>query len=173
MWWSREYTKKKLNYRHSRDERVTGGWNNVRLGITSEDDLRTMARGLRNFEVHAMEEFQEKLPKHINAVYNTATRDTGGQHWVAVHNSPKREHVTYWDSFGQAIDPRLLKYLKTSGKKVVRNTSQIQNINADSCGYWAVWVLRELESGKAIGEILSQIDGQDQEENEAMLRQEY
>jgi hypothetical protein len=117
-----------------------------------------------------MDEHEGKIPPLVHGISNSATRDSGGAHWVAYRNSPQDKQVVYWDSFGMSPDPRLLKYLKSTGKPVMMNTTQLQNLNAQSCGYWCLMVLSELNRGQSIGSILSKVNSQDQDENEEMLR---
>lgn len=131
-----------------------------------------MGKALPNFTVSAMGEWPAVIPPRVCGIINTATRDTGGEHWVAYFNSPQRQHVVYWDSFGMPPDARLLEFLKTSGKRVVRNTTHVQHIKAESCGYWAIRVLKQLHAGQSIGRILSELDAHDQQSNEQVLQQQ-
>ena len=140
------------------------------LGITTDSQLRELGQSLPNFQVHAMTDWSGKIPNTIYAICNTDTPDGGGKHWVAYRNIPKSKYVQYIDPFGATIDPRLLKYLKSSGKPVMATTTQIQDIHSDNCGYWSLMVLYELHKGKNLGEILAKVDALDQKGNEMMLR---
>lgn len=60
----------------------------------------------------------------------------------------------YFDSFGLPPSESIKKYLKTSDKQILYNTSEIQNIKSDMCGTYCIHFIRESEKGKDFYDIL-------------------
>ena len=114
-----------------------------------------------------------KIGEPEYGVVNSARRDTGGKHWVCYANPKNSRHVIYFDSFGMAPPPELVKYLKTSGKQVVGNTGKIQDITAESCGFWCVHALKQIHKGVPFSKFLSKFNTRKQEENEDKLEDVY
>ena len=48
----------------------------------------------------------------------------------------------------------VLKYLKTSGEKIIYSTDEIQERDSVLCGYWCLYYLLERQNGKSIIQIL-------------------
>lgn len=124
--------------------------------------------GLPNFVVHSMGEWGNKLKPHVNGICNTDDIGGPGIHWIGYHNDPNSRYVYYWDSFGAPINPRLKKYLNTSGKQIIAVNSHTQNLKAESCGQWCLYFLHTMEYGD-IFDLLSKINVLDQDENERNL----
>lgn len=89
-----------------------------------------------------------KLPKNTNsfAVINMQDSNAGnGTHWVCYFNKPSNNYIYYFDSYGILPPHNTLKWLKTSNKKILYNTSHIQNFSSSSCGYYCLifiyWML--------------------------------
>ena len=117
---------------------------------TSETDLYNMAqqRGIDNFEVLAIDELA-KHKKILSGSYiiNSAPRSTGGKHWVSAFYSPKHKYIHLFDSFGMPPDPRLVKWLKSSGKEILTNTGHLQDIKEATCGLWCIEFLEYMNKG--------------------------
>ena len=84
-----------------------------------------------------------------------------GTHWVGVSNL-RRKTVYYFDSFGMPPPTRIEAFMRKAidqktkkPKEILWNTEQIQDMRESSCGYWVVYVLRELIYGKSFDQILS------------------
>ena len=48
----------------------------------------------------------------------------------------------------------VLKYLQTSGEKIIYSTDEIQERDSVLCGYWCLYYLLERQNGKSINEII-------------------
>ena len=48
----------------------------------------------------------------------------------------------------------VLKYLQTSGEKIIYSIDEIQERDSVLCGYWCLYYLLERQKGKSINEIL-------------------
>jgi hypothetical protein len=142
---------------------------------TSDSDLMRLAplNGVRNLVIFSADTLprRKKVPSSVAGIVNQDDLESGrgGTHWVAYYNSPDRNHVMYYDSFGMPPDPRLLKYLKTSGKRVMGISSQQQDINSQACGQFAIHFLSEMTKGTSVGTYLSRF-GTDEKKNEQLLK---
>jgi hypothetical protein len=82
-----------------------------------------------------------KLPKNktTSAVINLQdTKDGQGTHWVAMFNNPNNRHIYYFDSYGVIPPTDVIKWLKSTEKRILYNTSEIQNINSVACGWYCI-----------------------------------
>ena len=48
----------------------------------------------------------------------------------------------------------VLKYLQTSGEKIIYSTDEIQERDSVLCGYWCLYYLLERQNGRSIIQIL-------------------
>lgn len=145
----------------------------VKLTTTSNFDLEKLAKqfGIKHFSVLSVDKLPKKLAKHKSAIVNLDDSTGPGTHWVALYNGSNQDHVIYCDPFGMPPDPRVLKYLKSNddGEKVLANTTQLQDVNATSCGYWCIYILIQLNAGISPIEIFSNFDAVNQHKNELFL----
>ena len=145
----------------------------MKLTTTSSDDLVEIAKGLKIpfFKVLMTDALPKRLPKHINAIINVDRAEGSGTHWVAVHSGPKQKHTVYFDPFGMPPDPAVLSWIKSgeSEHPAIGITTQLQDINASSCGYWCLYFLSQLKAGVEVEEILAQFSADDQKANEKRL----
>ena len=98
-----------------------------------------MKKVIPNFICCAKNELKDIKPDNINGNYiivNTLNRDEAGAngHWVCIVNKPNENIVEYHDSFGEPPNNIVMNWLKTTNKKIVRTTNEIQNINSQMCG---------------------------------------
>ena len=84
-----------------------------------------------------------------------------GTHWVAVANLRKRK-ILYFDSFGFPPPKRIEKFMKKSNnpgtgepKLIEYNSRQIQDISESSCGYWAVWFVKQMILDQSFARVIS------------------
>lgn len=131
-----------------------------------------MMKDLKEFRMVTM---KDKLPSVINK--NEATivnldNDSGpGTHWVLIYNSDKDlKNVYYFDSYGVSPPKEIEKYLRTSRKKIAYNSSQLQNIVSTMCGYFDVYVAKELSKGRQFYDILYDLSQIDQSKNDKFLQ---
>lgn len=128
-----------------------------------------MSKGLPQFNIYSVDELprNHKWNSPRTGVINAGERATGGTHWVAYSYYPSDKYVKYFDPFGVSPDPRVEKYLKSSGKPLLVNTTQIQDLQSQSCGYH---VMNWLHKGRRdMSHYLSRFDASDQLYNEKKL----
>lgn len=83
---------------------------------------------------------RNQLPTKIekgNYIINLDDNTGPGTHWVAVSNVLKDKCV-YFDSFGVYIPEEVVKFMKTSGKEIIRNMYRIQAKKSVMCGYYCI-----------------------------------
>lgn len=112
------------------------------------------------------------LPKQINDgeadIINMDLADNAGTHWVCIYNGP--DYCEYFDSYGLAIPNEILKYMRTSGKKVIGSTNEIQNINSIFCGYYCLYyLLARIVSGLSPYEIVYKFENNNSTKNDKLL----
>ena len=138
------------------------------LTTTTTSDLLKLGKGLKNLRIFA----QDDLPKKITSgsyIINLDSKTGPGTHWVGAYYGPKQEYAVYVDPFGGIPPPLVEKFLKTGSKRVIYFTLQAQDLESTSCGYHVIWYLKMLQKGLSPSEILVQLNGEDQSENEEML----
>ena len=74
--------------------------------------------------------------------------DGVGTHWLGYFNDPKDKYIMYFDSFGVEPPEEIEKWLKSTKKDILYNTSQIQNIKSVLCGYYVIYFIDSLLSGE-------------------------
>lgn len=141
----------------------------MKLETTSTYDLQKHSKNLKGFRIFSADEVKGKIPKTISAIVNLDDSSGGGTHWVAFYNAPNQKYTIYYDSFGMEPDPRVLKYLKTSGKQVVGLTGQQQDLASHACGYYCIYFLRQMNEGVSPSEFLSQWSS-NEKKNEQLLQ---
>lgn len=127
---------------------------------TSETELKNLIRSL-NLQDGFLGTFDRHFPGFVNkhkiqtAIINTGTRESGGQHWLAMGWNPKIYTVFMFDPLGWK-DRDLIKFygfyyrnmiersaLNSPDRcvKLIKNSEAVQCTCAGSCGLFAVLFL--------------------------------
>lgn len=77
-----------------------------------------------------------KPAKNKGYILNLENHNQGGSHWVALYKGH------YYDSYGVVPTKHISKFAKTY------STEQYQSLHQESCGYYAVYVLKNLFAGR-------------------------
>lgn len=116
---------------------------------------------------------RDELPKKIaNKEYRIINLDhssNSGTHWVAIINDPKLKYSFYFDSYGLVPPTEAVKYMKTSGKQIYYNSSQIQLVNSVACGFYCLYVINEFNKGRPIYDILYGFNQKPTQANEQFI----
>lgn len=123
-------------------------------------------------ETKAKDLYKGKIKKRELGVINMDDSDGPGTHFVAYFNSPDRDFVLYFDTYGVAPPENIKQYLLTSGKQIAYNNSQIQPIASVTCGFYCIYVLRELDKGREFVDVLNDFT-HDTDENEQMIQRHF
>lgn len=78
-------------------------------------------------------------------VINLNDSTQNGSHWTSLY--VKDDDCCYFDSFGVGPPLEVLRFCK--GKKLIINKDQIQNLNHESCGYYAIAFLYYMSRAKS------------------------
>lgn len=138
------------------------------LTTTSDLDLQKLAKklGIRNLKIYSI----DTLPKKAlsgSYIVNADSKDGTGTHWVSCYVD--KDLCVYFDPFGMAPDKRMWAFLRTSKNRPIAVTTQAQDVDASSCGYWCLFFLNTMRRGRSVGYFLSMIDALNQDKNEAFL----
>jgi len=88
------------------------------------------------------------------AVINAGDRATGGSHWRGYFNDPKDDHIDYFDPYGVVPDVQTLAFLRKANKKILYNTSQLQDIESTACGYYCLYFILSRIQNKPMYDIV-------------------
>lgn len=140
------------------------------LGSTSSQELENLAHKLRlpNFRVDPKDMLPDRLSDTATGIVNMDDSSGNGTHWVCYYNKPNSD-VIYFDPFGTPIDPSILRFLKSSGMRVMAITNQIQDLKSDDCGYYCLYFLTSMNRGVSVPQFLSQFDFDKQLKNDQIL----
>lgn len=133
-----------------------------------------MLKGIKGFKGCLPKDlFKGKIKKLESAVVNMDDSTGPGTHFVAYYNNPKSEYVNYFDSYAVQPPEQIKRYLLTSGKKIAWNTSQYQPIGSVLCGYYCIYVLKELAKGKSFYDVLSIFDMNNLTKNDNFIKRYF
>jgi len=138
-------------------------------------DLEKMMKGVKEFRGVFM---RDTLPLHINkheaTIVNLDSDKNDGTHWTMLYNRPiDTKNVYYFDSYGAPPPNEVEKYLRTSGKKIQYNSSQLQNILSTMCGYFCCYMGKELSKGKSFYDVLYEMSQIDPSKNDLIMKQYF
>ena len=91
--------------------------------------------GIKYFRgIYSRDNLPNKIHKLETGIINLHDSMGGGSHWVCYRNVDK-QFCEYFDSFGLIMPNEIKHYLKTSGKKMVHSSDEIQERDSVLCGY--------------------------------------
>ena len=96
-----------------------------------------------------------QLPKIQNGFYviNLDNFNLAGTHWVSVWMTTNKAY--YIDPFGQVPNSQIEDWLVKSGRKLLYNDEQLQEIKSEACGYFACFFGIHLMSGFTVEQTLN------------------
>jgi len=107
----------------------------------------------------AKDELKKIKPKTKFAVINNADADKPGTHWTCFYCCPNQDEILIFDSMGAPpatdIHTYCSKVAAKTGKKMIINKRQLQNLGTDSCGWFCIYVLNHLFAGHTFEDILN------------------
>ena len=77
----------------------------------------------------------------------------GGSHWICYRNVDK-QFCEYFDPFGLIMPNQIKHYLKTSVKKMVYSSDEIQERDSVLSGYWCLYYLLERQKGRSLLDVI-------------------
>lgn len=115
----------------------------------------------------------KKIKQNEIRCVNIDDSSGSGTHWVGYLNHKSLPYAFYFDSFGMVPPPEVIKYLKTSGKPIYYNSSQIQHIYSVLCGYYVVDFIKQFDKGISIYDILYSYHQQPTQFNENKIKNKF
>ena len=110
--------------------------------------------GIKHFrDVFSRDDLPDRINEPEVGIINLDSKIGPGTHWVCYRNDDGNL-CEYFDSFGLTMPTEVLKYLQTSGEKIIYSTDEIQERDSVLCGYWCLYYLLERQKGKSINQIL-------------------
>ena len=114
-------------------------------------------------------------PRNGCYIINLNDSNEGGSHWTCFYI--RDGHCAYFDSFGCICPYNVSRFLKQSHIRTVYNTSQIQELTDDHCGYYCIAFLYYMSNHKGkLKFLLNQFDGifdLKETKNNVRILQEY
>lgn len=113
---------------------------------TTDAQLRDLLSNVKGFAgVLTRDELSKRVREKEFGIINMQKPIREGTHWVAYANSQSsQKYIYYFDSFGLPPPDDIVKFLKTSGKQVLYQDAQIQNIESTACGYYCVEFIKAI-----------------------------
>jgi hypothetical protein len=111
------------------------------------------------------------MKPHDIAVINYDLESEPGSHWVLTFNSPQHDHVLFFDSYGIPPGEEILDYLHTAKKPIQFSTSEIQEWASILCGYYCIYIAKELNHGKSFYDAVYTFDPWPSERNQRVMTQ--
>jgi len=148
------------------------------LDTTTSTDLNQMLQGIKGFlGVFANDEFSPTFTKNIasvsstpiSAIINYDNKYDEGTHWIAIFIDITNKQTEYFDPFGVPPKKKILNALQTINYPIVMSNSQLQHINSNACGYYAVQYLIHRHKGVSIYDFIFNIFTKDPSKNEKIL----
>lgn len=119
--------------------------------------------------VFTIDTLPKRIKKSESGIINYDQITGSGTHWVAYYNHPKSKYVEFFDSFGLYPGNEIQRFLKTSGKKILYNSSQIQSNDSVLCGYYCINYIRERNKNISPYDVLYKFEQQPNRKNETAL----
>jgi hypothetical protein len=142
----------------------------MKLDSLSNYDIINLMKNEKNFNsVFISDTLPNKIKPNENGIINLDIDAHNGTHWVAYYNDDNNNYVEYIDSFGIGPNKNTEKFLRTSNKQIIFNTTDFQNILSDACGYFAMYYIKERNKGKSMYDVLYSFSIDNTNNNEQKL----
>ncbi len=89
-------------------------------------------------------------------IINTAPSSHRGEHWIAVmwFNS----HQEYFDSYGLPPNPRIQRFLESTGYKTRYNRKRVQGLFSSTCGAHCIYFLYHRNKGTPMHHVIKNMN---------------
>ena len=115
---------------------------------------RVKQLGIKYFRgIYSRDNLPDKIHKLETGIINLDDSMGGGSHWICYRNVDK-QYCEYFDPFGLIMPNEIKNYLKTSGKKMVYSSDEIQERDSVLCGYWCLYYLLERQKGRSLLDVI-------------------
>ena len=87
------------------------------------------------------------LDKSSSQIINLHKSNQPGSHFVCYFNDVKKDTIYYFDSYGIVASDAIQKALRSTKKKIIYNTSKIQDNVSNRCGFYCYAFIEYLGNG--------------------------
>ena len=115
----------------------------------------------------------QKVPhdhKQTLFIYNLEPAYMNGSHWCATY--AKNNVINYFDSFGMPPFEEMLQHAKKENVTLLHQNQQIQNLYTNTCGYYCLYFLNEMNKGVDYFDLL-QVFSHDTHKNEQFIEKYF
>ena len=119
------------------------------MGSQIENYIKHVLK-IKNVKVVAKDLLKYEAPMENNSVIvvNLDNHDGPGTHWTVIVR--KDDKIYYFDPFGLPMGETVETFVELTSKKfnlqILRNTTQVQKITSNKCGYHVIDFVRALFS---------------------------
>ena len=103
-------------------------------------------------------------------IYNLEPSYMNGSHWCATY--AKNNVINYFDSFGMPPFEEMLQHAKKENVTLLHQNQQIQNLYTNTCGYYCLYFLNEMNKGVDYFDLL-QVFSHDTHKNEQFIEKYF
>ena len=120
------------------------------LPMTTDQDLKNIAKKLKIKNYRGFFMRNQSMPPLRQGFYifNLDDWKNSGTHWTTALVTKKGQDNLYFDSFGFDPPTEIKKFLKSAGDDVLYSTISLQDDKADSCGYWVLNFMHNMQQSK-------------------------
>ena len=130
------------------------------------DDPRLNFAGVMAYD--ELPEIIEDYPTGL--VFNTDSSKQSGEHWISIYFD-RNKNAQYMCSFGTQPYGRLVTLLERNSYQTKYNTTQLQSILSDVCGYYSAYHLLTAARGYNLQEIIDTFDIKRPLKNDQLVRE--
>ncbi len=120
----------------------------VKFGESTNIELEKMLTSSKSFKGVFSHDTMPKLKnENSSGIINLHTSEKNGSHWVCWYHKKNEPFIEYMDSFGVVPSSVIEKNLKKVKKKVLYNTTQIQDNKSKNCGIFCYYYIKSRDKG--------------------------
>jgi len=139
------------------------------LNTLSNHDIEDMLKDSPSFTGCKMkDQYKGKPGRNKSGIVNLHSTGQPGSHWVMWYNLPDK--CVYIDSYGLAPPKKLESYLRKGNKELLYNDKQFQHDTTASCGLFCCYLIKEMDDGVDIQDLLLGFTQDDMNYNERLLQ---
>jgi hypothetical protein len=91
-----------------------------------------------------------------------------GTHWCGLYANDT--YIVWIDPFGLEPPQAVERFMKMSGRKAIYENIQLQDINSDACGWYVMYLLKQITKGRMLTDVIYDDFTQKPAKNEELLR---
>ena len=103
-------------------------------------------------------------------IYNLEPSYMGGSHWISTY--AKVNVINYFDSFGLPPFQEMVNHATKKNLTLLHQNQQIQNLYSNTCGYFCLYFLNEMNKGVDYLDLL-QVFSSDTYKNEEFIEKYF